>query len=150
MALTAALPPLWSRRVILPVTHDRPSSRVEYLSTPLATATPHPLLPSCLCFPLSISLPHILFDCLTNSSLPLPVRAVIFCCNTAVFLYALFPLMLRLYTTIRFQFHLDSLRIYLASFIPAALPPRHSIHAFSTQWRNPISLLSVLCRGCDI
>lgn len=59
------------------------------------------------------------------------------------------------YTAIRFQFHLDSLRIYFPSFIPAALPLRHSIHAFTnnrqtTQRRNPISLLSVLYRECDI
>lgn len=147
--LTAMLPPLVSKSDTLKI---GPCCVCWGPANPGCQPVPlpslHPFLPSCLCFFLSISLPHLFLQCLTNSFLPLPVFAVIFCCCTALFLYTLLPLMLRLYTAIRFQFHLDSLRIYFPSFIPAALPLRHSIHAFTknrhtTQRRNPIPLLSV-------
>lgn len=151
--------PLWSQRVILPLTQDRSLLGVEDLSALavshcLPPASLHPFLPSCLCFFLSISLPHfflfvfgqfIPFLFLFSCSLHL-----FFCCNQA-------PFFLPSCSAIRFQFHLDSPLKFISPplFIPAALPLRYAIHEFSnnrptTQRRNPISLLSVLCRGCDI
>lgn len=74
--------------------------------------------PSLLCPPLHVILfLFLLLFCVVNSSFSAPPNAQ--------------PLMRSRYATIRFRFHLDSLKIYFHSFIPAALALCHSIHAFS-------------------
>lgn len=58
---------------------------------PVPLPSLHPLLPSCLCFFLSITLWHFSLQCLVNPFLPLPDLTLIVCCNVAVSLYTAFP-----------------------------------------------------------
>lgn len=153
MALITMLPPLVLKSYILfkaCLLLGLCQTPVNSGCQPVPLPSRQSLLPSCLCF----FLPPLLFPFTVW-----PIRSFLFL-FLLLFWFCTPPhfcctLRCPFYTAIRFQFHLDSHRIYFPSFIPAASPLCRSNLAFSNnrqtaQRRNPISLLSVLCGECDI